>query len=271
MSLKVAERCISGELVNQTREESETKLEVLKREWKALLEQNAKGTSEIIPNRRVCAFAGHESESAKRDVEETIFVKDEEIVRIHPMKFLSHSPFFQKPEKGKIGYFKHSKKEENWKASIAFFKKRVEAIARTQCGKHVILQQSAGSCAPSCVAMLVLDKGKSPNYEAIRFTSGTWTEHLVKWVNQAGFGCEISGIPLENKIEFLSKKVSELGSGILSISHPEMGTHAIILDEISAEKNEAVIRDPFHGWMVTMKLDVLTPWIRAGNRFCQIN
>ena len=57
---------------------------------------------------------------------------------------------------------------------------------------------------------------------------------------------------------------------MLSINHPTIAGHVVILDEISIEKNEAIIRDPFHGWMVTMDLGALKAWLRPGEDFVQI-
>lgn len=65
----------------------------------------------------------------------------------------------------------------------------------------------------------------------------------------------------------------EKGPGMLSIYHPKINEHVVILDEISIIKNEAIIRDPFHGWMVTIDLSVLKTWLRPeqpGENFVQI-
>jgi hypothetical protein len=177
------------------------------------------------------------------------------------MRFLRHSPFVR--ISNSIGLETIEDDHELWAGAFDSLNKKLHAIGITDNGKHVILQQTAKSCVPSCVAMLVLDHGKTPNYEAIKSTYLATKDAAIQWVKEAGLNPEvttITGTPKHRVAQTLKEAIQKHGSGVLTISHPKIGFHDIVLDEISIETNSAIIRDPFHGWCLTIKLDSLLSW-----------
>lgn len=224
-------------------------------------------SSYVIPKRRVCDFGGMESEELIERAKNAHLVSEEEIVEVHPMKFLPNSPFIKTctPK-----FQRWITDEATWTEMVATAEKQAQSIAITTAGKHVILQPAVKACVPACIAMLLLDRGKKPNYQEMQETNLANTQRAIEWVNEAKLECQITEIPQDNAIDLLSKRLAEKGPGKLSIEHPTIGSHAIILDEISREKGEALIRDPFHGWMLTIKLDALSSWLCPGDDFLQI-
>ncbi len=225
----------------------------------------------ILPERRVCGFGCMESLQTIARAKKAIFITSEEIIQVHPMSFLTNSPFIKvKIEQNKNIYSQNSKFVILQDSLLSSQEKKEHAIAITKNCKHVILQQAVKSCVPTCVAMLLLDRGKIPNYDALKSSCLANTEQVTKWINDAQLVSRLSLVPLKNFIDFLSNCLAENGPGMLEIYHPVIAGHAVILDKISTERNEAVIRDSFHGWMVTIKLDALKSWLRPGSDFLQI-
>jgi hypothetical protein len=123
---------------------------------------------------------------------------------------------------------------------------------------------------PTCVAMLVLDHGRVPNFKAIKETNLANDSKAMNWIEEAGLKPKLTElIDKEKRGDVLSRCLVEHGPGILSVNHPEIGGHVIVLDAISKGENTAKIRDPFHGRSVTLKLDVLLSWV--SDYFLQID
>lgn len=142
----------------------------------------------IIPSRRVCGFGFQcKSEKAER-AKKSVFFTESEIIKVHPMRFLRHSPFV-KPMDPRVRLTYEMFDDPNhdlWKNLFEQLPKKLYGIGRTECGKHVILQQAIASCVPSCVGMLVLDHGKIPDYDSIQTTHYANTESAPKLVEEAG-------------------------------------------------------------------------------------
>jgi hypothetical protein len=91
------------------------------------------------------------------------------------------------------------------------------------------------------------------------------------WLLRQIFGRKSERLVDTNHLtEILLESIQNHGSGVLSIDHPEIRGHVIVLDQISKEENTAIIRDSFHGWALTIKLDSLLSWIHKGSYFLQI-
>jgi hypothetical protein len=242
---------------------------------KALIAENQQEIKRelIVPVRRICNFGGMESNYTIHLAKNSIFITDDEILKVHPVRFLSKSPFVPKlSEEDK----KHYAPDENnffWESIFDSINKKLLAIAVTENDKHIILQQAVKSCVPTCVGMLVLDHGKTLNYKAIRFTNLANREDAMKWVRQAGLTPHLTDLSNKQdcKADILAKCLEEHGPGVLDIVHPNIKGHVIVLDEISKIDNIAIIRDSFHGWALTIKLDALLSWIDKDSYFIQIS
>ncbi len=195
----------------------------------------------------------------------THFITDEQIVNVHPMRVLPNSPFIIRQDATKEERYLTAldKHPHLWEKVLTATAKSIDAVAITEQGRHVILQQAAKSCGPSCAAMLILDHGKKPNYDTIRNISLSNTDRVARWIEDAGLQSKTTDLSVEkDRVGALIKCLNADGPGVLSIRHDEIGGHFIVLDAISVDDNTATIRDPCHGWALTMKLDVLIPWIR---------
>lgn len=233
--------------------------------------QEARGL--VVPQRRICNFASFHSPYTVERAEAAIFVTDEEILEIHPMQFLRNSPFVKPMNTQNESAYKTIEAENPiWdKMHYDLINKELHAIARTENGKHVILQQAAKSCVPTCVAMIVLDHGKTPDYEAISKTNLPKKEQASVWVKKAGLTPVLTELEdPQNTTKVLIQCLQENGPGILQISQSKLSGHTIVLDAISETANTAIIRDPFHGWSLTIRLDALLSWIGNREYFLQV-
>ncbi|NGX48078.1 MAG: hypothetical protein K1000chlam3_01466 [Chlamydiae bacterium] len=167
------------------------------------------------------------------------FIKKEDILGIHPIKYLSN-PF-----------------DKTCKNVDSIGEQVEQAIGITKSGEHVILQQATRSCVPTCVAMLILDRGGKPNFDAVERIDLATNEQALDWIGEAGFKPKITRLNEENVAKQLFELLKENGSGKLGINDPKIGGHAIVLDAISLEDKNAQIRDPYHGWKITIRLDTL--------------
>lgn len=143
-------------------------------------------------------------------------------------------------------------------------------VAISQTGRHVVLQQATRSCFPSAVTMLALDLKAPPLFTEMGNTNITTSARKAAYIQKTGLYSEVhklEGSPGQ-KLDTLIKLVAKRGSGILSLLHPDLGAHSVVLDEVSLEKKRVTLRDPYHGWMVTLKLDPFLRWI--GDEFIQL-
>jgi hypothetical protein len=223
----------------------------------------------VIPFRRICNFARFDSISTQEGAAKTSFITDEEIIKIHPMRFLRNSPFLHPMTDW---YRDLDENSPLWdRLHCEHVNTRLHAIAVTESGKHVILQQSGKSCVPTCVAMLVLDHAKAPNYRALQCINLASASQACEWMEQAGLVPLLTWIDnSQNTARILRDCLRENGPGVLSIDHPEIRGHVVILDEISETENTAIVRDPYHGWSLTIKLDSLLSWCDQHDYFLQV-
>lgn len=127
----------------------------------------------------------------------------------------------------------------------------------TEDDKHVILQPSIRSADASCMAMLLLDMRKEVDFKNLEFIDSAETMAYKVRINYK-----------TGNLKNLSKCFK--GPTIVTVFQSSIAGHTFILDAIS-ENNEATIRDPFHGWMITIKSDAFNNLINSGGTFFQID
>lgn len=205
-------------------------------------------------------------------IKSAVFITSDEILHIDPIKFLRNSPFVLQPSERSVRtYSKMSDTDPAWESSFDILTRQLQAIAITESGRHVILQQAGKSCVAASVAMLILDHGRIPDYESIKTAHLAEREDAIAWIKRAGLTPKMTGLQSqENKKEVLVECLAKHGSGVLAIHHPVIKGHVIVLDEISLKDNTAIVRDSFHGWSLTIKLDALLLWIDPFAYFLQI-
>ena len=137
---------------------------------------------------------------------------------------------------------------------------RPDALGITEHGKHVIQQQALRSCVPTTVAMLLLDKGKIPEYFEVASTNLSDDNGIFASLKEAGcegIRCDLSG---GNFLKRAEQAIRLHGPIMLSIGHPILGSHEIILDAVDLSHNEVTIRDPYYGAMLTIPAEVFFSW-----------
>lgn len=226
----------------------------------------------IIPPRRVCNFSNYDYEIRPDKIARTelaIFIREEEFVRIHPMRFLRNSPLV-KPLPQRNDCSSLLRVDEgyivSWDGHYCELIKELHAVALTQGDepKHVILQQGIKSYIFTCIAMIALDRGKTPNYTGIHYSETMNRCHAYLKVEGVGLSPILTHFYKTQHVDIcgvLTRCVHENGPGVLIIIHPNIGEHAVVLDAISERENTAMIRDPFHGWSLTMHLSILLSWV----------
>ena len=131
-----------------------------------------------------------------------------------------------------------------------------EAIAMTRDRDYVVLQQANSSCFPSCVTAMALYLGARPLFKEMQDSATKARETEQRYFAQAGLKAiehPLNGEPMEKVIalEILQKKFP----GILQVSDPgSVGSHMVVLISLSRPQGRMTIMDPYHGWMITVKL-----------------
>lgn len=128
-------------------------------------------------------------------------------------------------------------------------------IALSENKKTVIQQIAFRGCGPTCVAMLLMDWGIPPNISQL------WEASLTNANARKGLIEQHPGLKElrtelinENKTEFLKKLQIHLqnnGSAIVGIDG-QIEAHCIICDEIASDLSTIRVRDPWHGWEITL-------------------
>ncbi len=120
-------------------------------------------------------------------------------------------------------------------------------------GKTMIQQQGVRGCVEACAAMLIEDHGKRSRAHIIRNANISNTEGLLTSLQRAGLKARTARVPAN--IKDIERFISQYGSISVDINAEELGGHQIIIDSIQAD--QATIRDPFHGWRITIGANVL--------------
>lgn len=248
-------------------------------QYNSYLEENRQNNQRktIIPTRRWPATSSVDSNRTIERAKKAVFIKDNEILQIHPMRYRRHSPFFKPLTPEILNILEddavpaptiYGKDRKGFLQNILDdLQKKLYAIAITDDDRHVILQQAIKSCVASCVGMLLLDRRCAPRWKFIQESLLADSDDAIGWISQSGLTPIITWLN-GDFVSTLSKLISEHGSGILSLSHPVIGGHVIILDQITSEI--AIIRDSFHGWSVTLPSNKLLEWICSTEYFIQI-
>lgn len=163
---------------------------------------------------------------------------------------------FVRAEKiGKKQHFSLMTKQES-SPLFAFF---------TEHGKWVIQQQATRGCTAAATQMLIKDHGGKVDASALRLRNLGSDETMVKDIRKAGLE------PLVTKNVRDLKQVQDLvnqnGSAIISIGG-ELAGHVLIVDALL--QDSARIRDPYHGWEITVTRSALEKRFSAGNDVIQI-
>lgn len=137
-----------------------------------------------------------------------------------------------------------------------------KVVALTKDGKHIVWQQAIRSCVPTAISMIALDRGKVFLAKEITYPV-TSTQTMFRYIRKAGFEPVVHvlrGAAID-KVRALEALIAQTGSGLLHLIHPDLKSHMVVLDEISLEKRRVTLREPYHGYMITISLLPFMNWI----------
>lgn len=127
-------------------------------------------------------------------------------------------------------------------------------ISFSKNGKAIIQQQAAKGCSAGATAMLIYDKGKAISVQDMLKRSLAGTDSMVADIEKAGLQAKVTK---DLSFDALSASIEKDGSAILYIEgkEGEIKGHFIVLDELTM--TQARIRDPYHGWEITVTRQAL--------------
>lgn len=126
---------------------------------------------------------------------------------------------------------------------------KLEVLYTTH-NKPIIQQQNSRDATMAATAMLILEHGGFIQTHQILYPEPLHAKSDINtWIKQAGFNPVTTDI--DNNLEKLRKCVEEDGSAIVSL-RSQIGSHVVLVDEVSADLSQVRLRDPFHGWEVTV-------------------
>jgi hypothetical protein len=123
--------------------------------------------------------------------------------------------------------------------------------------RHVVQQNAVRGCTGAVATMLAADWDAPVSYEQLTVNLGD-TESIVRALHQSRLATTVTTLDADHgRFAGQLKKLIDL-NGPASISvGGELGGHQIIVDAIDFGTETAVIRDPHHGWQITIRLDSL--------------
>ncbi|MBS0627455.1 MAG: hypothetical protein JSS09_04515, partial [Verrucomicrobia bacterium] len=114
--------------------------------------------------------------------------------------------------------------------------------------KAIIQQQATRGCTAATAAMLIKDNGKKPNLLALQSSYLGNNEKQVRDIQEAGLKAVINSA---NDLSELRNLIIQNDSCIVSVSG-KLGGHVIVVDEVSEDLSKIRLRDPCHGWEITV-------------------
>ncbi len=93
-----------------------------------------------------------------------------------------------------------------------------------------------------------MDNGKKPNIEELQSRNIGDDGHIVADINAANLTPLVSNA---NSLQELQDIIAKNGSAIVTLIG-EVGGHVIVVDDVDLKTSKIRIRDPYHGWEITI-------------------
>lgn len=126
----------------------------------------------------------------------------------------------------------------------------------TEHGKGIIQQLATQSCTAATAAMLIKDHGGTPDLSELQFRVMGDTPDIIHDIKKAGM--EPQKLACQSLVQ-LRQALLQNGSAIVSVCDPVLGNHSIVVDEVSADLQQIRLRDPYHGWEITVLESIFLP------------
>lgn len=129
----------------------------------------------------------------------------------------------------------------------------------TEHGKAIVWQKDINLSKLACVSMLCQDHAKTV-FNSPTPRSFVEDYKIPEELHKAGLTARVSDFTVSslNSKEYflrLKNKLLEHGSAIVPLQSKAIGDHYMIVDEVVLEQSSMRIRDPYHGWEITVKID----------------
>jgi hypothetical protein len=122
-------------------------------------------------------------------------------------------------------------------------------------GKTLIQQQGLRGCAAAAAAMLIADRGRPFNANALHETNPNNNDGIRRAIERAGLEAITTAV---STLDVLAEQIAQAGPAKIGVGDDQLGLHALIIDSVDLAASLAQLRDPFHGWAVIVALDALT-------------
>jgi hypothetical protein len=156
----------------------------------------------------------------------------------------------------------HSGEHKIWGLTLKIKAEKIRLKNRREI--NVLQQQAIRGCGPAVIAMFLLDNNLPVDSKSLYYSALVNAQQVIqglnKVINENGrkdFSATLFHLPdnLMNKEKLFNYlgKITETDSIIMSISDKMIGGHWIVVDMVS--KAGITLRDPYHGWCITVTKD----------------
>lgn len=134
-------------------------------------------------------------------------------------------------------------------------------VGYTAHNKAIVQQQATRGCTAGVTAMLIIDHGKKPNLSDMRSRNLGNDAHKIRDLEQAGLKGTFKSA---SNLSQLRELIINNGSCIVSLSG-SLGGHVVVVDDVSADLSKVRLRDPYHGWEITVTNEAFAKEWSGGN------
>jgi hypothetical protein len=134
----------------------------------------------------------------------------------------------------------------------------ISILSYTADNRAVIQQQSIRGCTAAVTAMLISDNDRFFDSHTLSARNLSDNATMIKDLVNARLEPVVTTVgPTTQPLAPLFEALQRHGSAILSVGG-EIGGHVIVLDSLDFINGTARIREPHHGWAITITLKALT-------------
>ncbi len=132
-------------------------------------------------------------------------------------------------------------------------------VVKMDDGRHVLQQSGWWGGSAACVAMLKLDNGHDLDTMQILFSRFGCSQARSEELERCGMGvvhfCRTADLHFhepESSLRILEGAISRRGPAIVSLYPETLGIHAVIADSIDLDAGLVDLREPYHGWCISV-------------------
>jgi len=127
----------------------------------------------------------------------------------------------------------------------------------TKHGKAIIQQQATQGCTAGASAMLIMDNGKIPDLWELKMRNFS-KDKEIEDIKKAGLEPLISEA---DNLSVLRKLILDNGSAIVTLR-----CHVVVVDDISEDLSKIRLREPYHGWEITVTSEAFLKMQNSGSK-----